>query len=143
MPSSSIYIFFNSHSVHVLLMIRLQYLSFFCSCNICFFGIGILTSCIISLGTSISMFSICSMKASCTFADSNSSKQATLNSSPGGSCVGYASGVMSNNLDKLSVRVFLTPEIQSNSILNCSSSTAQLLTLALRVFFSKNFFSGR
>ena len=136
-------IFFSSHSVRVPLMIRLQYSSFFCNCNICFFGIGIFTSCIISFGTSISSSFICSVKTSCTFTDSNSSKQATPNSSPEGYCVGSASGVMFNKLDRLSVRVFLTPEIQSSSILNCSSSTAQFFTFALSVFFSKNFFNGR
>ena len=117
-------IFFSSCSAHVLLTIHLQYSSFFCSCIICFFEIGTLMSCIISLRTSTSMFSICSVNTLCTFAVSSSSKQAAPNFSPGGSCVGSASGVMSSNLDKLSAKVFLTPEIQSSSILNCYNSTA-------------------
>ena len=131
-------IFFSSCSVHVLLTIRLQYSSFFCNSNICFFGIGIFTSCIISFGLDFYFFYLF-YENFVYFADSNSSKHTTPNSSPDGSCVGSASGVMSNNLYRLSMRVFLTPEIQSSSILNCSSSTTQLFTFALSVFFFQEF----
>ena len=110
--SSSMNSFFSSHSAGILLTIHLQYSSFFCNFNICSLGIDMRTSCITSLRTSIFMILICSMNISFTFAVSSSSKHATPNSSPGHSCVGSASSVMSSNLDKLSTRIFLNPEIQ-------------------------------
>ena len=73
----------------------------------------------------------------------SSSKGKYPNSLPSSSGWSLMFSSISISLDKVSAKVFRILGMYSNVMFYDLSSTAQLFTLEFRVFFSKNFFSGR
>ena len=79
----------------------------------------------------------------CVVTGGNSSKGKYPNSLPSSSGWSLIFSSISISLDKLSAKVFWILGMYSNVKFCDSNSTAQLFTLEFKVFFSKNFFSGR
>ena len=79
----------------------------------------------------------------CIVTGCNSSKGKYLNSFPYSSGCSLMVSSISMSLDRVSAKVFRIPGMYSNVMFCYSSSTAQLFTFEFRVFFSRNFFSGR
>ena len=74
---------------------------------------------------------------------SSSSKGKYPNSFPSSSGESLMFSSISMSLDKVSAKVFQIQGMYSNVMFCDSSSTAQLFILEFRVFFSRNFLSGR
>ena len=79
----------------------------------------------------------------CVVTGGNSSNGKYPNSLPSSSGWSLMFSSISISLDKVSAKVFQILGMYSNVMFCYSNSTAQLFTLEFKVFFSRNFFSGR